>query len=141
MMREYNYLRQILMLFVLGLLCSACEQPTDDSSAARKALEDLQQKYDELVEDKLGDPVEWAAEDIENIGDWDYKVVNLSFDSPQDLEDQLNELGNEKWQVIWLERSPDGFLAVLKKPSISYLSKIPLSQIGRYVIGGSEGTE
>ena len=94
MMRENKYLRQILMIFALGLLCSACEQPTDDSSAARKALEDLQQKYDELVEDKLGDPVEWAAEDIENIGDWDYKVENLSYDSPADLESQLNAFGD-----------------------------------------------
>ena len=140
-MRTINRSANTCLTLIAATLLIACEQPTDDSSAARKALEDLQQKYDELVEDKLGDPVEWAAEDIENIGDWDYKVVNLSFDSPQDLENQLNELGNEKWQVIWLERSPDGFLAVLKKPSISYLSKIPLSQIGRYVIGGSEGTE
>lgn len=30
---------------------------------------------------------------------------------------------------------------ILKKPSISYLTKIPLSQLGRIVIGGSEGQE
>ena len=46
--------------------------------------------------------------------------------------------GNDRWEVIWLERTPDGFLAVLKKPSISYLSKVPLSEIGKYVIGISD---
>lgn len=137
-MKRFTACTTLLLALVL---VAGCEQPADDTSAARKALEELQQKYDELVEDKFGDPVEWAAEDIENIGDWDYKIENLAFASAEDLESRLNELGNEKWEVIWLERTNDGFLAVLKKPSISYLSKIPLSQIGRYVIGGSEGTE
>ena len=140
-MRPVKYFPGSATLLVAILLLTGCEQPADDTSAARKALEELQQKYDELIEDKFGDPVEWAAEDIENIGDWDYKVENLAFASPEDLESRLNELGNEKWEVIWLERTNDGFLAVLKKPSISYLSKIPLSQIGRYVIGGPDGTE
>ena len=89
----------------------------------------------------MEDPVEWAADDIENIGDWDYKVENLAYSSPEDLESKLNEFGNDRWEVIWLERTPNGFLAILKKPSISYLSKIPLSQLGKFVIGGAEAQE
>lgn len=120
---------------------SACQSETEKPSAARKAFEELQQKYDELVEDKLEDPVQWAADDIENLGDWDYRVENLSYSSAEDLAGQLNEFGNDRWEVIWLERTPDGFLAVLKKPSVSYLSKIPLSGLGKIVIGGSDGQE
>ncbi|MGI9236884.1 MAG: hypothetical protein ACR2QZ_05775 [Woeseiaceae bacterium] len=120
---------------------SACESEFEEPSAARKAFDELQQKYDELVEEKLEDPVQWAADDIENLGDWDYRVENLSFSSAEDLAAQLNEFGNDRWEVIWLERTPEGFLAVLKKPSVSYLSKIPLSGLGKIVIGGSDGDE
>ena len=68
-------------------------------------------------------------------------MEKLSYSSPEDFAAQLNVFGNERWEVIWLERTPDGFLAVLKKPSISYLSKVPLSEIGKYVIGISDGQE
>ncbi|MGI9249171.1 MAG: hypothetical protein ACR2QI_09155 [Woeseiaceae bacterium] len=104
-------------------------------------MEQLQRKYDELVKDKVDVPVEWATDDLENIGDWEYRVENISYSSPEDLELQLNEFGNDKWEVIWLESTPDGFLAVLKKPSISFLSKIPLSQLGKLVIGGPDVEE
>ncbi|MBT8082312.1 MAG: hypothetical protein KJP08_00650 [Gammaproteobacteria bacterium] len=126
---------------LLSHLLSGCENESQEPSAAQRALDELQSKYDELVKDKVDIPVDWAAEDLENIGDWEYRVINLSYSSPEDLESQLNEYGNERWEVIWLEESPDGFLAVLKKPSISYLSKIPLSQLGRIVIRDPEGQE
>lgn len=126
--------------FLLHAL-AGCQSESDEPSVARKAFDELQQKYDELVEDKLDDPVEWAAADIENFGDWDYRVENLAYSSPEELAAQLNELGNDRWEVIWLERKPGGFLAVLKKPSVSYLSKIPLSQIGSIVIGGQDSAE
>jgi hypothetical protein len=125
----------------LSHVLSGCQNESQESSAAQRAIDELQKKYDELVKDKVDIPVDWAAGDLENIGDWEYRVVSLSYSSPDDLESQLNEFGNERWEVIWLEDSPEGFLAVLKKPSISYLSKIPLSQIGGIVIGGSDGGE
>lgn len=128
-------------IVLLGHLLSACQSESEESSAAERALDELQRQYDELIKDKVDVPVDWAAEDLENIGDWDYRVEDLSYSSPEQLAMQLNELGNERWEVIWLERTPDGFLAVLKKPSISYLSKIPLSKLGMYVIGASTGEE
>ena len=137
--------RKRVVLFMgavfLGHLLSGCENESQESSSAQRALDELQSRYDDLVKDKVDIPVEWATEDLENIGDWEYRVVDLSYTSPEDLETQLNEYGNERWEVIWLEESPSGFLAVLKKPSISYLSKIPISQLGRIVIGGPEGQE
>ena len=119
-------------------LLAACDTESEEPSAAAKALDDLQAKYDELVKDKVDVPVDWAADDLENIGDWEYRVENIAYSSPEDFAAQLNVFGNDRWEVIWLERTPDGFLAVLKKPSISYLSKVPLSEIGKYVIGISD---
>tara|TARA_R110000782_G_scaffold207003_1_gene295523 strand:- start:95 stop:517 length:423 start_codon:yes stop_codon:yes gene_type:complete len=128
-------------VLLAALLFSACERDSTEPSAAQRALDELQSKYDELLKDKVDVPVDWATEDLENIGDWEYKVVNLAFRSPEDLQAQLNEFGNERWEVIWLEESPGGFLAVLKKPSISYLSKIPISQLGRIVIGDPDAQQ
>ena len=118
----------------LSICIVACDKTAPASSAAQEAFDELQQKYDELVEERLEDPVQWAADDIENIGDWEYRALEIQFESPDDLAAQLNELGNEKWEVIWMERSSGGFLVIAKKPSISYLSRIPLSEVGRFVI-------
>ena len=120
---------------------SACTPEAEEVSTAQKAMDELQKQYNELVEDKMGVPIDWATEDIENIGDWEYHVENLAFSTPDELAIQLNEIGNDRWEVIWLERTPDGYFTVLKKPSISYLSKIPLSQLGRIMTGGSDGSE
>lgn len=128
-------------MFLIGSCLTACDSDTQEPSAADRALDELQRQYDELVKDKVDIPVDWAADDLENIGDWEYRVEDLSYSSPEDLASQLNDFGNERWEVIWLERTPDGFLAILKKPSISYLSKIPLSKIGTLVIGASSGEE
>ena len=125
-------------IMLLSFYVSGCQDENKESSAAQRALDELQNKYDELIKDKVDAPVEWATDDLENIGDWEYRVVNLAYRSPEELQAQLNEFGNDRWEVIWLEEAPGGFLAVLKKPSISYLSKIPISQLGRIVIGDSE---
>lgn len=136
--------KRIIEFLSVGACClalAACGSGSEESSPTDRALDELQQKYDEHLKDKVDVPVDWAKEDLENIGDWEYKVVSLSYTSPDELETQLNEFGNDRWEVIWLEEKPGGFLAILKKPSISYLSKIPISQIGRLVGGDSEPSQ
>lgn len=129
------------LLLLAAFLVSACDTEPGAPSATDKALDELQRQYDELIRDRTNDPVEWAADDLENIGDWEYRVENIEFSSADDLADQLNALGNDRWEVIWLDKTADGFMVVLKKPSISYLSKIPLSQLGKLVIPAPEGGE
>jgi len=133
-----NVTKSILGLSIIALFALAgCGGDPDEPSAADRALDELQSKYDELTTERLDAPVEWASEDLENIGDWDYKVEELAFTSAADLEQALNAFGDERWEVFWIEQHEAGFLVILKRPSISYLSKLPLSQIGRLVIGGS----
>ena len=130
-------MQRLLLVAASVVLASGCDTGTDEESATQRALGELQQKYDELVKDKVDVPVEWATDDLENIGDWEYRVERLSFTTPEGLAAQLNEFGNDRWEVIWLESTPDGFLAIMKKPSISYLSKIPLSELSRFLTPGS----
>ena len=127
-------------LSILALL-AGCGGESTEPSATDKALSELQAKYDEIAGDRFDDPATWAAEDIENIGDWEYRVLDVPYSSPEQLAAELNTLGDERWEVFWMERTDSGFLVVLKKPAISYLSKIPLSQIGRFVIGDPDAPE
>ncbi len=110
-------------------------QPTEpaEPSVTDRALDGLQRKYDELTGDN--DPVQWASDDIENIGDWEYKVVDLSAMPILEWEATLNELGDERWEVIWIDATGSDRVAILKRPSVSLISKIPLSQLGRLLIG------
>tara|TARA_R110002096_G_scaffold57426_2_gene145615 strand:- start:24685 stop:25113 length:429 start_codon:yes stop_codon:yes gene_type:complete len=142
-MVNYSEIRTFssLAAAVFCLSFTGCQNESQQPSAAERALDELQSKYDELLKDKVDVPVDWATEDLENIGDWEYRVVDLAYSSSEDLQSQLNNFGNDRWEVIWLEKSPGGFLVVLKKPSISYLSKIPISELGRIVTGGSEGQQ
>ena len=124
-------------LLALAAALSACGGgETDEPSAAERALEELQNQYDELAGDRLDAPVKWASDDLENIGDWEYKVVDLAGIPVADWETSLNELGDERWEIVWIEAGVDGRVAILKRPAVSLLSKIPLSQLGRLLMGG-----
>jgi len=137
-------MKPCMTIVIFIALASGCGGKTDQPTVADKAvdtaegaIDSLQQKYDEITE---GDsPVQWAAEDLENIGDWDYKVVEFDKLSAAELEAALNELGNDRWQAFWIEKRMTGYTIMLKRTSISYLSKIPLSQLTRMMIGGAEG--
>lgn len=141
----YRWASNVLLSGV-ALLLMACGSGTPESnetsspSMTEKALQDLQQKYDRLTGDRLEDPVKWATDDIENIGDWEYRVVEFGALATTEWEAELNSYGNDRWEVAWVESTPASRVVVFKRPSISLLSKIPLSQLGRMVIGDS-GTE
>ena len=129
------------LLVPLVFSVTACGVPDDEPSAAEKALDQLQEKYDALTDGDLDDPMQWASEDLKKLGDWEYKVVEIGNLGTIELEETLNEAGSERWEVIWMEKTLDGHVIVMKRSSISYLSKIPLSQIGRLVIPDSEPSQ
>lgn len=125
---------------------SDTDPAAEESSTADRALEELQRRYEglqqqfeELTSDSLDAPVEWAQEDLENIGDWEYKVVEVGRQSAEELEATLNELGNDRWQVIWIEGNLSGKTIILKRPAVSVLSKLPLSALGRLLMRDSGG--
>ena len=135
---QANYVPFSTLLMPLLVFVTACGAPTNEPTAAEKALDQLQEKYDALTDGDLDDPMQWASEDLKKLGDWEYKVVEIGNIGTAELEETLNEAGSERWEVIWMEKTLDGHVIVMKRSSISYLSKIPLSQIGRLVIPDSE---
>lgn len=129
-----------------GDSATAEDEAREGPSAADRALDELQRRYEilqqqfeELTSDQLDAPVEWAQEDLENIGDWEYRVIEVDRLSAEELEATLNELGNERWEVIWVDDTLSGRTIILKRPAVSILSKLPLSTLGRLLMRDSGG--
>ena len=113
---------------VTALVAVACERELGEPSQADRALEEAKRLYEQAKDKAPEDPVAWAKEDIERYGDWEYRIMILADGEPSNLEEQLNELGQERWEVFWVERSGTDLRLFLKRPAISYLLRsAPLS--------------
>jgi hypothetical protein len=99
-----------------------------------KGLKGAKEKYAETVGDgkKLtGKSKEWLLKDIENIGDWEYKVESYGPEQAKEVEKKLNALGKERWQCFWVESNKKQKTFYFKRTKLSYLSKIPTGAILR----------
>ena len=97
--------------------------------------------YEELISDDRNlkeESKKWLSEDISRIGDWQYQVVVVDETDPVKVTEQLNKLGEERWECFFVDKL-DGKLAFyFKKERISYLQKISELRIGRLIGGDKE---
>ena len=131
-----NYAFRLAALLGVACMFTACSREPGELSRTEQALEELQRFVEEARQRTPEDPVEWAKEDLARYGDWEYRVVTLAELEADALEDELNELGQERWEVFWVERTDQGLNLFLKRPTVSYLRAVPFSEIGRAVPGG-----
>ena len=149
-------MKSILFLFVLysvfWMPIYAAEKPDEKSYSERlkeaaseklkkskdlydKGVKVASEKYAETFEggkDLSGKSKEWLLKDIENIGDWEYKIEKFSLKNSKDLEIRLNQLGAERWQCFWVEQGNDNTNSFyFKRTKMSYLSKIPTGALLR----------
>ena len=99
-----------------------------------KGVKGAKEKYAETVGDGkelTGKSKEWVLKDLENIGDWEYKVESYGPDKTKDMEKKLNELGKERWECFWVESSKKEKVFYFKRTKLSYMSKIPTGAILR----------
>jgi hypothetical protein len=117
------------------------EPTAAERSATDRALEELATAYEGLAglfNQGSGEAVERVQEDIENLGDWEYLIVEIPNGPAEEQEQQLNELGNERWEVYWVQPAANNVRFYLKRPSISYLSRVPLSTLMRVIAGAGQ---
>lgn len=74
--------------------------------SAEQGLEHLTELYQASVQ--AGDTAAtsvyaWIVEDLRKVGAWDYQVVRVDTADDASLSRRLNELGDERWEVLWLE--------------------------------------
>ncbi len=142
----------LAMLSSVWLLATGCSAgsvgaespptpPEDESSVVESLWGEVRALYDrarETGEEVPADIYEWVRRDIENIGDWEYRVELLAVDvSPGTLQATLNELGDDRWEAVWLSESTAGVRVILKRPTRSYLTRMPLAQLLKLLSGGA----
>ena len=119
-------------------MVAACTRPAGDALTPPEdadgieqntALEQIVELYEEALELAPDDPVKWAKDDIQRIGDWEYRVVVHPKAEPAELEAVLNEFGAERWEVFWVSETLTRITFYLKKPARSYLRMVPVSGI------------
>ena len=142
----------LVYLLVFPSLSYAAEKPEEKSYSERlkeaasekikqskdlydKGVKAASAKYAETFEegkDISGKSKEWLLKDIQNIGDWEYKIEKFSLKNSKDLEIRLNQLGAERWQCFWVEQGNDNTKSFyFKRTKMSYLSKIPTGALLR----------
>ena len=131
-----NYTFRLAALLGVACIFTACYSEPGELPRPERVLEELQRIIEEVRQRTPEDPVDWAKEDLERYGDWEYRVVALAELEADALEDELNELGQERWEVFWVERTDQGLSLLLKRPTVSYLRAVPFSEIGRAVPRG-----
>ena len=128
--------------YIFLLCCSllGCGRETGELSQTDKVIEELRSFYEKALEQAPVDPVQWAKEDIARYGDWEYRVVVLDDMGIGQLEDGLNQLGAERWEVFWMERTGGNLIVFLKRPTRSFLRSVPLSGLSK-ALSGTESEE
>ena len=155
-MKNHTSMKSILFLIALYIVVwwpvHATEKPKEKSYSERlkeaaseklrkskdlydKGVKVASDKYAETFEegkDLSGKSKEWLLKDIQNIGDWEYKIEKFSLKNSKDLEIRLNQLGAERWQCFWVEQGNDNTKSFyFKRTKMSYLSKIPTGALLR----------
>ena len=114
---------------------AASEKIKQSKDLYDKGVKAASAKYAETFEegkDISGKSKEWLLKDIQNIGDWEYKIEKFSLKNSKDLEIRLNQLGAERWQCFWVEQGNDNTKSFyFKRTKMSYLSKIPTGALLR----------
>jgi len=134
-------LAAIALALALAAPTAAQEDMSDEESLWTQVLA-LYQEAKGTSETAAEDVYEWAREDMQSIGDWEYKVEYFSNPNHLALEKQLNELGTDRWEVVWIDRQGPNLIVTLKRPSRTWLNKLPLGQLLKLVApGGDAGGE
>lgn len=93
---------------------------------------------------------EWLKDDWKNIGAWDYKVIIMPIvtgkESAAEVEQQLNELGSDRWQCFNVSPNATGTVMYFKRSRDSYMKHVPLKDVLHFVpfikaLDNSESTE
>lgn len=75
--------------------------------------------------------IDFAKEDLQANGTWLYKTLQISINELEELEDKLNVLGKEKWELIQLVDLKQAVMLILKKPNAGYIANTVKLATGR----------
>ncbi len=130
-------MKTMLAVFLPICLASIHLHSEDKEKQEDKSyLDNLKKLYDEKVESRkeaTRNTKIWVNGDKENKGDWEYKIVAFGKKAPTELEKELNQLGNERWQCFWVEATGKDKVFYFKRTKMSYIQKIPAGDLLRII--------
>ena len=137
-----NFTLFAMFTFSLALVLLACpairaaeeEDPADQG--VRAQVLDMYERAKSAGEQVPKDVYAWAKQDLGKIGDWEYLVTDLPLADAGTIQKRLNELGTDRWECIWIHSSGGNTHFIFKRPSLSYLKNIPLSQLMKLLTRG-----
>lgn len=138
-------MHRLIPAFLIVLLAltvpAAAEEPEETSEEPGLWIQivKLYQEAKDSGETASEDVYEWARTDLESIGDWEYKVKYFPNANHIALEKNLNELGIDRWEVIWIDRQGPNLIVTMKRPSRTWLNKLPLGQLIKMVAPVADG--
>jgi len=114
-----------LVLILLGLEgISFADEEKQASERMSPEKEGMWNRFQEFYQRSSDVGKEWTKEELERIGDWQYRVVTIQDADDEKLEVELNALGEERWEVIWLERIDEKWRLFAKRPKTSTIKSV-----------------
>ena len=114
------------------------EEPTPDPGLW-DAVVSMYERARAAGEQVPKDVYAWARTDLENIGDWEYLVVDVDSTAGEAIQARLTVLGEERWECIWVQPIGNTTRFILKRPARSWLKQLPLSQLSKLMTSGVVG--
>lgn len=98
---------------------------SDSSEEAMKWANGMYESLKAKGMTNASDTSEWLSNDWNNMESWEYKVISCESLDNQQLEDKLNQLGEQGWECF----DTSGDRLMLKKPRESYLRRLPFKDL------------
>ena len=137
-------IRALVLILASATIVAAQEGSGTDPEADSDVWTEIRTLYEkakETGEQVPGDVVAWLKQDLDRIGDWEYRLLVVSSLSNDKLEAKLNELGTDRWECFAVLHDDGTIRLFLKRPVKSYLRHVPITDLWKLVPSGGDDTE
>ena len=128
-------------LLAAGSFAAVAQEAPEELTAEETDLWDqVRAWYDEAKEageQVPGDIYDWIKQDLQGAGDWEYRVLQIEAASDELLQEELNLLGSERWECIWIQPQKKGLQLFLKRPVRSYLRNVSVPDLMKILPSGA----
>lgn len=135
-MKRYFWSTSALVLTLAA--GSAATQEPQSQEGLWNQLRQLHEKARQSGASVPGNLSDWVKEDLERAGSWEYRVTTVAA-GDAGLEQALNALGRERWEVVWVQPQAQDLRVLLKRPARTYLQSVPMTDLLKLLPKAGQG--
>ncbi len=106
----------------INVLSTSVEQAKEVTAKSVDLTKSLTNQSVETISNVVNKGIDLAKEDLQTNGSWSYKTLQVPLSEVEELENKLNELGKEYWELIQIIGLKQNIMLVLKKPNEGYIA-------------------